>query len=76
MQIVALYLVSHMQETRGLSPHVQPSVTLYYDLTPSLQLLPNGSFYISEFLVSQSLKIAGVDGLAYLLAHELSHLQL
>jgi len=42
-------------------------------LTNDLLVLSNGSCYISETLVSECLKVAGLEGLAFLIAHELAH---
>ena len=46
----------------------------YENKEHTLMLLMDGSCYISESLVSECLKVAGVDGLAFLLCHELAHL--
>jgi len=37
-------------------------------------LLQNGSCYITETLVNKCIDVAGVDGLAFLIAHELAHI--
>jgi hypothetical protein len=49
---------------------------MYYEPTHNVLLLSNGSCYISETLVSQCFEIAGVHGIAFVLAHELAHISL
>jgi predicted metal-dependent hydrolase len=47
---------------------------MFYDPSPQLFCLSNGSLFISESLSTKALSIAGPSGVAYLVAHELCHL--
>lgn len=55
-------------------------ITIFYSEIRSNQnyreliLLPNGSLFISEQLLNDVLNAAGLEGLTFLLLHELSHL--
>ena len=49
-------------------------VSLYYSPVPELFILPNGSLFMSDTLLEQTLKTGGLEALAYLLLHQLSHL--
>ena len=49
-------------------------VVVFYSDKHELLILPNGAMYISECLVEDVLHAGGLEGLAFLLLHELSHL--
>lgn len=53
---------------------MQTEILIYYDTEPAITCLSNGNCYLSESLVSETLEVAGVDGLAYIVAHELAHI--
>lgn len=53
---------------------MQTDILIYYDTRPAITCLANGSCYLSESLLNETLEVAGVDGLAYVLAHELAHM--
>ena len=54
-----------------LSSH---NVTLYYSPIPEMFILPNGSMFMSDSLLEQTLKVGGLEALAFLLLKELSHI--
>ena len=54
-----------------LSSH---EVSLYYSSKPELFILSNGSLFMSDSLLEQTLKVGGLEALAFLLLHELSHI--
>jgi len=49
-------------------------VVVFYSEKHELLILPNGAMFISESLVEDVLREGGLEGLAFLLLHELSHL--
>jgi hypothetical protein len=49
-------------------------VVVFYSDKHELLILPNGAMYISECLVEDVLQAGGLEGLSFLLLHELSHL--
>ena len=48
-------------------------VVLYYSDNHELIILPNGSLFMSESLVEEALKVGGLEGLSFVILHELSH---
>ncbi len=48
---------------------MQTEILIYYDSEPAITCLSNGNCYLSESLVNETLDVAGVDGLAYIVAH-------
>lgn len=51
-------------------------VTLFYSEKAEFFILPNGSMFMSEALLEQVLRTenGGLEGLAFLIIHELSHI--
>jgi len=49
-------------------------VVLFYSDKHELLILPNGALFMSECLLEDILKAGGLEGLAFVLLHELAHL--
>ena len=61
-----------------INPGLSKDVSLFYENDEKdpmeFFILPNGSLFMSERLLNQVLAVAGLEGLAFLLLHELAHL--
>jgi len=68
------HLLEQLHDSALLPASVKKGVVLFYSDRQTLFILPNGSLYLSESLLSRLLEAAGVQGLAFALLHELAHL--
>ena len=76
MEQLYSYLLKYMLENNLVQASMVSSqeVICFYDEKPEFFILPNGSLFISESLLSQIIEVGGVESLAYVILHELSHL--
>lgn len=69
-----LELRKHLADTQLLIGMTSTEVVLFYSDKHELIILPNGTLFMSESLFEEVLKQGGLEGLSFVLLHELSHL--
>ena len=70
------YLTGYLRQNGLIVPSFLSSreVYLFYDEKPEFFILQNGSLFLSESLLEEIVRVGGLEGLSYILLHELSHL--
>ena len=67
-------LRKHLTDTQLLAGMTSNDVVLFYSDKHELIILHNGTLFMSESLFEEALKQGGLEGLSFVLLHELGHL--